>query len=423
VWAALALLGAVAIMVATMGGRSSMALALPRADVPIGSPRASLPQAGVGIVEDPVHPRHVVAAINDYNAPQGTSVYVSDDAGHTWHAVPAPRMPQQKMGDPRLAYGPHGLLYLAVTGYDVDRATPQQTVHLSINLFQSRDGGHHWRWLGRPSGPPPRPPLGDDYPSLAVDPASGAITIAWTAIQGEHEFIAVARSTDGGRSFTPRLLLPTHLGEGAVVVLNRAGAAIVAFMDLQHNAISVSEVRQRVLWTSHVGPLQEIPSNLPGLRFRVESYPALAIDRQTGRLYLAWPVLVQGHTQMAFATSADGRHWSRMMSLRGLATADLFMPSLAVSPTGVVALSAYGRLGGIYRIYLVLSTSCGRHFSSPAVLDSVPSPLSQGGPIYLGDFAGLAIDSHVVHSAWTDTRAGVPMIYTSAVPIPAMARC
>jgi hypothetical protein len=296
-------------------------------------------------------------------------------------------------------------------------------VHLAINLLQSRDGGRHWIWLGRPSGLPP-PPSGDDYPALAVDPASGSITIAWTVIGRGQEQIAVARSVDGGRTFSPRLLLPSHLGEGAAVVVDRSGAAVIALMDLEHSAISVSVVRRAVLWTTHLGPLHEVLPTLPGLRFRVESYPCLAIDRQSGRLYLAWAVMAGGHTQIAFATSSDGgHHWSTTAVLSGLAARDLFMPILAVSPTGVVALSAYGRLGATYRVYLALSTSCGRHFSPALPVDGVSSSLIQGGPPYLGDFGGLAIDRQTVHPAWTDSRRLVPVIYTRVLPIPTADHC
>lgn len=393
-------------------------------DTPIDTRHAPLPQAGVSIVEDPLDTSHLVAALNDYNAPQGTSLYVSEDAGSSWRAARLPRIPQQRMGDPRLAYGPRGLLYLAVTGYDVDLTTPEQTVHLSINLFLSRDGGHTWTWLGRPSGVPPQPPIGDDFPSLAVDPISGAITVAWTRIMGQHELIAVARSVDGGHSFSAPVLLPTHLGEGAATIVDRSGTAVVAFMDLEHNAIIVSGVRGSVRWSVRAAPLREVPPTLPGLRFRIESYPALAIDRRTGRLYLTWAVLANGHTRIAFTTSSDGgHHWSSLTDPGTASRTDFFMPTLAVSPAGIVGVMAYGRQGASYRVYAMFSTDCARHFAPAFAVDSVPSPLQRGGPPYLGDYAAIAIDRHAAHPAWTDNRGPVPVIYTRAMPIPAAGHC
>jgi hypothetical protein len=156
----------------------------------------------------------------------------------------------------------------------------------------------------------------------------------------------------------------------------------------------------------------------------VESYPSLAIDRQTGRLYLAWPIMAGNHTQIAFTTSSDdGHRWSVPVILDSDSVRDFFLPTLAVSPAGVVALSAYGRLGATYRVYLALSTSCGRRFTPALPVDDISSSLLQGGPPFLGDFAGLAIDRQMVHPAWTDSRRLVPVIYTRTLPIPTADHC
>lgn len=398
--------------------------AAPVRDVEIGSPSAPLPMAGAGLVADPADARRLVAAVNDYNASQGMSVYLSADGGASWRAATLPRIPQQRIGDPQLAYGPRGVLYLAGTCYDADPARTGQTIDLSMCLFRSDDGGRHWTWLGHPSGPPPRPPLGDDFPALAVDRTSGQITLAWTRLATGHARIAVATSSDGGRRFGPRRYLPTALGEGAAAVED-AGGAVVAYLDLQHGAIAAAILRGAAARTARAAPLREIASPLAGLAFRVESYPHLARDPRSGRLYLVWASWEHAHAQILLISSTDGgAHWSGPAAVAASQAHDQFMPAVAVSPAGVVAVFYHQRAGPSemqYHAYLATSVACGRRFAPPVRLDTAGSPLGSRRPSYLGDYSALAVAGATAHAAWTDTRHGTPAIFTRAVAIPATA--
>ena len=397
----------------------------PRADAPIAGPLRGLAQAGVSLAEDPVDATHLVAAMNDYNAAQGMSVAVSQDRGAHWTAVALPRLPQTLIGDPRLAYGPRGVLYLAGTAYDVSKAKPPAEIHLSINLLVSRDGGEHWTWLSRPSGPIAKPPVLDDYPSIAVDPAGGRITMAWTRILPEYEEVLVAQSSDGGRTFSRPLTLPGQMSDGASAALDRGGDPLIAYMDREHDALRVVRLHAgRVLSAVGVAPLRPAPATLGGLRFRIGSQPTLVYDRRSGVLYVTWLYLDGTHTRLAlFSSTDDGQHWRPLSAPAIDAQADVFMPTLAASPAGVLGLLWYLRSGASYTVVLALSTDCGRAFAPPTTVDGAPSSLYGEGPTYLGDYGAVILDQSWAYVAWTDNRILQPMIYGRSLRIPEAARC
>ena len=357
------------------------------ADVQIAVPPHNRPQAGVALAEDPADPK--------------------------------------LFGDPRLAYGPHDLLYLAGTAYDASDSKPPAPVRLSINLLASRDGGRHWTWIGRPSGPVAPAPILDDYPSIAVDPVSGKICVAWTRIFGGSEVVLAAQSTDGGDTFSKPAILPGRIDEGASLALDQAGGSLVAFMDRSANEMDVARLAgDRMANAVEVGALRPVPPTLGGLRFRIGSEPALARDPQTGTFYLTWLVLDRTHTRLVlFSSTDDGRHWNSLPVPAADPQANVFMPNVAVSPSGVIGLMWYEQSGAAYTVRLAVSTSCGRTFAAPVTMDSAPSSLYGMGPTYLGDYGALALDHSRASIAWTDNRTSRPTIHFNSLRVPSSARC
>jgi hypothetical protein len=91
--------------------------------------------------------------------------------------------------------------------------------------------------------------------------------------------------------------------------------------------------------------------------------PTLAVDRKSGRVYLAWLRSVDsGHAQLVLSSSADrGRTWTTPAG--GLVTLDQpHLASLTVAPDGVLVLAGIDvKLG----VWISRSTDAGRSFSKP----------------------------------------------------------
>ena len=131
--------------------------------------------------------------------------------------------------------------------------------------------------IGRAVGQPvPRQPRLSQGATIAIDPQSGALQIAWRQFNdgGLGDAIVTVRSTNGGASFSaPRV----------------------------------------------VGAVNAIDQGTTGTSFRTNAYPSAAFDAN-GRTYLAWstrgvpgafnPDPVNGDARIVLSTSADGATWS-----------------------------------------------------------------------------------------------------------------
>jgi hypothetical protein len=210
--------------------------------------------------------------------------------------------------------------------------------------------------------------------------------------------------------------------KATTALFDGTGAAVVAFMDLQQGSIGVAVGNGGVI---RAAPLSEIPSPLPGLAFRVESYPHLARDGRSARLYLTWTSWEHGHAQILLCSSTDGgKHWSRPTPVAADPAHDSFMPAIAVSPTGVLVLSLLRRAGAAgttFHEFLTMSTNCGHTFTPLRRVDSATPLLGPHTPTYLGDYTALAVTTATAHPAWTGLRRDVPLVLTHAVPIPTTA--
>ena len=393
---------------------------VPQLDLPIGSQTQSRPQAGMSIAVDPLDNRLLVATTNDYNSAQGMTTYRSADAGRTWTSSPLPPF-KERAGDPKLVFAAHHVVYLAATEYLFD--AHNQAIRVAIVLFRSADDGRRWTWLGTPSGTPsPKHEIREDWPGLAID-HDGTVYMAWTHFSRAPAAIRVAVSHDAGRHFVPLATLRTGWGVGASVGVDGHGTAYVAYQEDQHRYIAVARFDRHGHSLSRAAPLIPL-EHLPGLQIRVSSYPQLAVDQSSGRVYVTWDAWQRDRAVVLLAKSDDGgRHWGKALRIGNDHTRDYFMPNLSVSPTGLLGLSFYGRIvegqTSRYHTYLALSDRCGTRIAAPQQVDTIQSTVPGGTWFaYLGDATGIALTRGTAHLAWTDLRGPVTVMYTRAFPLP-----
>lgn len=146
-------------------------------------------------------------------------------------------------------------------------------------------------------------------PSIAIDPQTGNVYVAWRIFSSANDpdAIVVAKSTDGGNTFTKALQAQ------ALQPFNSATPNAPAFFDL----------------------------TTAGTSFRSNAFPTMAADDK-GTLYLAWSQRGQGpmgEARIMISTSSDGVAWSSPLQVDpGAITDDTpgdsfphghqFMPSL-----------------------------------------------------------------------------------------------
>ncbi|NWJ46010.1 MAG: exo-alpha-sialidase [Chloroflexi bacterium] len=225
----------------------------------------------------------------------------------------------------------------------------------------------------------------------------------------DHDAIIVAKSTNGGRTFTNT--------EAAVDY------------DFPYNPDTGR-------------------STLTGENFRINSFPSFAIDPQTGRLYITWADdrngqydsfgnSIKTNGDVFVATSGNGNNWN----LYQLGTsADEVYPAIAAYDSKIAVTFytrsydrngtgldyAYVKANGLGNLKQNDVTRITTQTSDPGIqfvgVGAVSGKILQG--IFIGDYTAVAMGSDlVIHPCWTDFR-GMPGLtspnqdaYTQAIPL------
>lgn len=313
------------------------------------------------------------------NDPQTLWLARSTDGGTTLSAPVG--VANHLVFQPRLAVGPDGTIYLTwLQGYAVGNLSlvgpPAPVV-----LVRSTDGG---RTFSRPLpvSDPSRRLVGAASPAVGSD---GSVLVLYEDFNRDvRDFenldgpvwelpfaLVVTRSTDGGRSFTPGVVVDSDL------------VATSRFLVYQ------------------------------------PTFPSLAAGPSRS-LYVAWSDGRSGIPEVYLKRSADGgATWGRLVQVDNSRPADTTtqeLPEVAVAPDGRVDLVFLdGRRSlGPHRLdaELATSTNQGASFTTVALsstsFDATVGPRT--GPAYLptdlGSRLGLSSADGSAAAAWTDTRQG-----------------
>jgi len=347
--------------------------------------------------------------------PSGVAVSVSHDGGTTWgvpvmvHYEDANTFFNDKEW---VAAGTNGNVYVTWTLFKFNR--PRGYLSSNIVMAVSHDYGVTWSDPIQVSDAA-HPFDQGSAPAVAPD---GTIYVAYEGNQASNvsrDQIVLARSTDGGRTFTNTEL-------------------VRVYDDIGCYPLNVAQGLPRLSFE----------------QFRLSSFPSLAIDPTTGTLAIAWaddqlnPGCAAGassfsgstNNQVKLITSTDGTTW----------TAPTFITSGPNDKAYPAAGANAGRIvvGYYTRDYSPVPTSsdhtCQRAFldtsdagypaSAPHYIDTVPvcldyafssstdryasetrvstqssNPYIEFSGSFIGDYTGVAVDpAGGAHTVWTDFR-------------------
>jgi hypothetical protein len=398
--------------------------------VTVNQDTAAAPQNETAIAVAPNNPKRIVAAANDYVTRTWTctisgtacsalgdgysGTYFSNDGGQTWCCasnlngsslgtlIPGVDHlaggPYDAGGDPAVAFDSQGHVYYAGLGFD--RTAPPNTVAVNKGTFDSA-GNLTW---SQPTfiNPTTAPSTLNDKEWIAADanpssPFRDRVYVTWTRfIFNPHNGryvqspIAVAYSKDGGKTFSsPQLIVGNVLyssgshpvvGPDGTVYVFWDGATRLATLD---SIWMVKSSDGGVSWSKPVA-VSQLVDIIPvsDTAFRVNSFPAAAIDATTGTLYAIWASLTSNssgglcpsvtntgcHAASFYSTSTDGgATWSTaalafpaldgqnriaigypvtqpdnsQLNAPSARRVDTFFPAVAASPSGRVYMSAY----------------------------------------------------------------------------------
>ena len=210
--------------------------------------------------------------------------------------------------EPALTADRFGHLYTLYKHYDVAGQTTCKKCDLHVLVQRSDDGGHTW------SQPQPIAPVaahGGQYDSqIVVDPVDGR-TVWASFLQGTNSEIAVVKSTDFGKTWSPLSIvsdLPPGLDKDTLVV--RGDTVAVAYDDNHNTWASVSHDGGQT-WATH----EILPGNNA---FYLPLSAGGGID-SLGNIYFSWDSFDKAHqlngdgpvTLWVTKSSDGGQTWKR----------------------------------------------------------------------------------------------------------------
>jgi hypothetical protein len=360
--------------------------------------------------------------------PSGVAVAVSHDGGATWGD---PVMVHYESSNDFfndkewIAAGSGGTVYVTWTLFKSNRGHG----YISSNIVESvsHDFGATW---SDPIAVSDRAHPFDQGSSPAVAP-DGTLYVAYEGNQASDIFrdqIVLARSTDGGQTFTN-------------IELGRV------YDDVGCYPTNVAQGRARLSFE----------------QFRINSFPSLAIDPTTGELAIAWaddqsnPGCAAGaasfsgstNNQVKLVTSANGTTWTAPLMITS--GADKAYPAVGAN-SGRIVVGYYTRdyspvptagdrscgrgflddsdtgfpASGVHYIDLApvcldyaFSSSTDNYASETRVSTQSSNPYIEFAGSFIGDYTGVAVDAAGgAHTVWTDFRGhpGLSTDHASTTP-------
>ncbi len=359
---------------------------------------------------------------NRYDSSGG--FYRSPDGGTTWSAGFLPGLvranaaapgPYESAGDPAVVAGPRGTFWYANIAFDRTDAAN------SVAVSRSTDGGKSWstHFVVQTSATQGTG-LFNDKEWIGADPSDPTgktAYVTWTLFKGGSSAIVISKTTDGGLTWSAphRISNVFTNDQGSTVVVSKTGTVYLTFETFNGRtdsvAFAVSTDGGATFTTRLIAPVSDIPSPLPGATFRDDSFPALALDGST--LHVVWSNWNGTNADVVYMRSTNGgASWSSPVTIGGGA-GDQFFPWIAAR-NGVAYASWMNRASGdTYSIAGAASTNGGASWSSPVTLSTATSDVQSGNAFgfpncafsFIGDYSGITVDSSGVgHSLWTDIR-------------------
>ncbi len=369
------------------------------------------------------------------------ALQVSFDDGTSWSQtpLPVPDGEEAKCYAPDVAFGAGGTMYLSF----VTLAGRGNVPHAAW-LVRSEDGG---RTLSRP-----RRLAGElaFQVRLVADPAVAGrlyLTSLRAEATGLFQFpqtgnpIMFKRSDDGGRTWTAPVRISARSRERAVaptLAVGSRGRLYVLYLDLGEDRLDYAGAHRGRGGPPYAGPwsLVAARSDDGGVTWReavvdegvvptermivfLPKFPALAVDRERGRVYAAYQDGRFGRSDVLAWRSDDGaRTWSGPRRVNDTPEPDRSTQSMAaldVAPGGRLDVAYYDRRADPRDVWTEVSLQSsydhGESFTPRTVVsDRAFDPRiglgSERGLTDLGSRLALRSGASRATAVWTDTRAG-----------------
>ena len=394
----------------------------------------------LNIVVDPADGDHLAAGANMRGGPNGQRWYVSVDGGRNWTTGALPygtintgtnNTTNTLMSDPGLDFDSEGDIYYSALAHGAS------TDPCDLFVSTTADDGVNWTDPANGLVADGGTAVCNDKQFILVDRAQNDnIYVAWTPFGGgNNNELVFSRDTGGnddGLAFGAPIVLSTDaaqngcLNHGAELALQPDGDLYVAWGTFCNG---VGDGADSSIWVARstdqgqnfgapvqVATLDNV-NPTPAAGFRARSFPSIAADPATGRLFVVWADYTDsdgGDADILISSSGDdAANWTAAaeVDIEG-DTDDQVMPWVTVGQNRVsVAFYSLDNTGtgptNNWDTYLSYGTVAAAPAFTQVRVSTVGTPVATG---FIGDYLGADTgpsNDGKVHLSWGDGRAGV----------------
>ena len=405
-------------------------------------------QNEVTIAAFPNNPNVLVATARDTRQPSNFSwagYYRSTDGGKTWQNSLVPGFPGDtsqeglsspvheagwKIGsDPVITADSEGRVYLAWLAFGP--TTTEFAGWVVFTVYSDFGATYEFTsvvFAGHATGSDKEGGPGNsrvtDKEWIAVDdtggPCDGNLYMPWALFESSHGVpIVFQRSTDGGRTWTPIVHLshsPNTQNQGTTVAVGSGGEVYVAWEDFRKDQILFTRSLDCGVTfepEQAIARIVPVPEPLPGSGYRLDSFPRMAVNQETGTIYVVWADFRTGDADVVLTRSTDGGStWAAPIRVNDVKTNHQIFPAITTFG-GRVDIAFYdGRndpKGKLLDVYYAQSNDDGITFlPNVKVTDAPFDPnlgiAGEGTVPFLGDYNGIASNRLGAHPIWADNR-------------------
>jgi hypothetical protein len=369
----------------------------------------------------------------------------TNDGGNTWKESIVSSLPRgANVGDGMITVDPAGNFFVSTMAIN----SFSDTV---IAVSKSVDGGATWRPAADATTTDVKPRNFHMRPWIAADSTSsrfrGSVYVSWTKLDNidNRSTIMFSSSTDGGSKFSePIQITPDAKGfnlDGSRLAVGPAGEVYATWFDESNDSINIAVSTDGGLTFSKSSRVvafgsQRAPRLLNG-HFAINDFPSIAVDlsdgKTRGRVYITYnarrnATLIDRSDVLLVSSNDGGRTWSEPVKVNDDETdTDQWMPSVAVTITGKVAVFWYDRRNDIGNnalidLYMAGSLDGGKSFlpnvrvsNSNWAIVPTPTTLAFG---YHGEYNQISTRGELINFNWGDDRNGTdPNVFFATLPV------
>jgi hypothetical protein len=214
---------------------------------------------------------------------------------------------------------------------------------------------------------------------------------------------------------------PNTQNQGTTVAVGTNGEVYVAWEDFHKDTILFTRSLDCGATFEPERPISSVVpvvEPLPGSRYRLDSFPRMAVSQATGTVFVTWADYTTGNADVVLVRSTThGMSWFSPSRVNDVATNNQIFPAITTFE-GRVDIAFYDSRndpeGKLLDVYYAQSNDDGLTFlPNVRVTDAAFDPnlgITAGGAAFLGDYNGIASNAAGVHPIWADNRDVSPAV-------------